>query len=273
MKINVIYPRSSFSFRLAVFDLVEGLRKKSVWMSFAWDEIQQRYRRSYLGLAWIVVSYLLFVAAIAIFFGGFSGLDGKKFTAHVALNYAIFNFLIASLSDGCDVFRSSRHWLKSSTLPHSIYVYKSIARSLFVLFINLCIAMIIVFLYADEIKIISLLSIPALIILIINAVWVQMILGYLASRYRDLTHFIQSISRVLFFITPVLWVFDERTGIVRQISNFNPFTHALEIFSAPLLGHYPSLLSWGVILSTTLCGFVVTIAVTTYAHSKLAFWL
>ncbi|MFN7056967.1 MAG: hypothetical protein ACK4SV_15525, partial [Hyphomonas sp.] len=67
-------------------DLYSGLKRTELWRAFAFDEIQQRYRRSRLGLAWVVVSYLIFVCAIAIFFGGFSSKQEMDFLAHVAVS-------------------------------------------------------------------------------------------------------------------------------------------------------------------------------------------
>lgn len=254
-------------------DLFGGMARVQLWSAFAWDEIQQRYRRSRLGLAWIVVSYLLFVGAIAFFFGGFSSMGGGRFTAYVAVNYAIFLFLLASLTDGCDVFRVATSWIKSTPLPHSIYVYKSIARALFVLVVNLIVAFVILAATDELPGPIALWSIPAFVVLLLNAVWVQIVFGYAAARFRDLTHLMQSITRVLFFITPILWVREERGGMIARVADFNPFTHALEIFSAPLLGSMPRQESWIFVGCLTVVGYVLAILVGGYGYRRLPYWL
>ena len=265
--------RAGFTPSLVVPDILTGLSKVSIWTGFAWDEIQNRYRRSRLGLAWIMVSYLIFVAAIAIFFGGFSALESGRFTNYVAVNFAIFNFLIANLTDGCDVFHKDRNWIKSSTLPHSVYIYKSIARSAFTFAISMVIALIIVELSGEKLSWIALWSIPAFFLILLNAVWLQYIFGYLAARFRDLTHFVAAITRILFFVTPIIWVRDEATGMRRLIADLNPFTHACEIFSAPILGRMPDPMSVQIMLGLTIFGFICVIIVGGYANRRLAFWL
>ncbi|MEM8634651.1 MAG: ABC transporter permease [Pseudomonadota bacterium] len=272
-EIEVIGSQSRFTPTFVIKDMFDGLGRVQLWSAFAWDEIQQRYRRSRLGIAWIVLSYLLFVGAIAFFFGGFSAKEGVSFTAYVAVNYSIFLFLLAALTEGCDVFRVSTNWIKSAPLPHSIYVYKSLARSLFVFFINLIAAFCILAWYGLLPGAKALLSIPAFLVLLVNAVWVQIVFGYVAARYRDLTHLVQSLSRILFFITPIIWVRDERSGLIGRVADVNPFTHALEIFSAPILGSYPRQESWIIIGLITIAGYLLAILVGGLSYRRLAYWL
>ena len=256
-------------------DLARGLSKTQLWLAFAADEVQQRYRRSRLGLAWIVISYLLFVAAISVFFGGFSEKGPAEFVAYVAVNYALFSFLVANLSDGCAVFRSNKTWISSMPLPHSIYVFKSVARALFVLVISACVAAGVLLLTGHLLEPVSWLAVPAFLLLLVNAVLVQTYLGYVTARFRDLEHLMQSLTRLLFFATPILWVRAEvPEGSLRGvIADFNPMTHALEIVSAPLMGHLPDPLSLRVMAVLTLVNFLLMLGASYVSHRRLPYWL
>ena len=268
-----IQARKPFSPSLALEDIVDGLSRVQLWSAFAWDEIQNRYRRSRLGLIWIVLSYLAFVGGIAIFFGGFSDLDSMRFIHYVAVNYAIFTFLVASLTDGCVVFKSSANWIKNSSLPQSIYVYKSVARSAFTFVVSMITALFVLFFTGHEFTQINLLAIPAFLLILLNAIWMQTILGYIACRIRDMEHLVSAISRILFFVTPIIWVRSEAGGIQKKISDLNPFTHALEIFSAPLLGYPPAPNSVWAMVAITVAGFLAVLLVGGYANKRLVFWL
>lgn len=256
-------------------DLGRGLSKTQLWFAFAADEVQQRYRRSRLGLAWIVISYLLFVSAISIFFGGFSQKGPSEFVVYVAVNYALFSFLVANLSDGCAVFRSSKTWVNSMPLPHSIYVLKSVARGLFVFGINAFVAAGVLLLTGHLLTPVSWLALPAFLLLLVNAVLVQTYLGYLTARFRDLEHLMQSLTRLLFFATPILWVRAEMPegSLRRTIADINPLTHALEIVSAPLMGHLPDPLSWRIMFLLTLINILVMLAASYLSHRRLPYWL
>ena len=272
---QVARTRYVFDPRVAFRDLLAGARQPALWIAFATDEIQQRYRRSKLGLAWIIISYVIFVATISLFFGNFSDLGHAHFTVYVAINFAIFMFLMGNITDGCAVFRVSKSWIKSAPLPHSIYVFKSIARSLFVFGINLAVALMILYIFGFQLHFLALLAIPALVVLLINAVLVQTTFGYIAARYPDVDHLMQSLMRILYFTTPVLWVRDEHTapGLRTTISELNPFTHALEIFSAPILGKMPDPKSWLIIGVLTLVMLVTTLVVTGFSHRRLPYWV
>lgn len=267
--------RTVFDPGLALSDIVAGARRPALWIAFASDEIQQRYRRSRLGFAWIVISYVIFVGTISLFFGNFSELGHKYFTVYVAVNFAIFMFLMGNITDGCAVFRVAKTWIKSAPLPHSIYVFKSIARSLFVFGINLLVAIGILYLFEYSLHPVALLAIPAFLVLLINAVFVQTTFGYIAARYPDVDHLMQSLMRILYFTTPVLWVRDEHTapGLRTTISELNPFTHALEIFASPIMGKMPDPKSWIIMGILTVVMFVATICVTAVAHRRLPYWI
>ncbi len=257
-----------------LIDLVKGWRMDEVWRAFAWDEIQNRYRRSIFGVAWIFLSFIIFVGGIAIFFGGFSSKDGVAFMAFVALGFSLFQFIISIITDGCNVFRLSATWIKSSTLPYSIYVYMSVSRSLFPFLIHIVTTIGGMAVFGQlELRWEALAAIPALAIIMLNAVPAQMLLGTIAARYRDITHLVTSITRILFFATPVLWVLEEQSGFRAKLAEMNPLTHYIEIFRAPLLGGEARALSWYVVIGCTLFLWITAIAVMAQLRRRLPFWV
>lgn len=269
-----VYSARANSGPLAVLrDLGEGFAMGPVWRAFAWDEIQQRYRRSVLGLAWIALSYLIFVLAISFFFGGFASLGARHFIQYVALGFAAFSFLIGNITDGCQVFQVAGSWIKSTPLPYSIYIYKSIARSLFPFAIQLVVAFGFMAALGWRPGWSALYAIPAVAIYLVNAVSIQMIFGLIAARWRDISHLVSAITRVLFFTTPILWVYAEQTGLRKTVAGINPLTHFLEIFRAPLLGEPVLAHSWQVALGVTAGGWVLAIFLASFMRRRLPFWV
>ena len=261
--------------RYGVFldDLRDAWALHPMWRAFAWDEVQNRYRRSRLGLAWIAVSYLLFVIGIGLFFGGFSRMDEGAFFAHVAIGYAIFTFVTAMLADGCQVFRQAKPWVRSMDLPYAVYVYKSVARGLFVFAVNGACAVIVLLIIGWRPSAAALLAVPALLVVMVTAVWVQYLLGLLAARFRDIGHLIGTLTRLLFFTTPILWVLEEREGAVRQIAMANPVTHFVEIVRAPLLGAPAPSASWAAVLVVSTLGIALTMFWVGREKDRLPFYL
>lgn len=256
-------------------DLMAGLARRELWLAFAADEVQNRYRRSRLGLIWIILSYSLFVAAITVFFGGFSQKGPAEFAAHMAVTYAMYSFLSSQITDGCSVFQSAKTWVSSMPLPRSVHVLKSVARGIFVFAISMIVAMVILIATGHVPGETALLAVAAFLVILVNGVFAQTYLGYLAARYRDLDHLMSSITRLLFFVTPILWVRSEQPvgSLRRTLADINPLTHALEIFTAPMMGRMPDINSWYVIFGLTLFNFAMMLIVSWFGYRRLAYWI
>ncbi len=254
-------------------DVLTGFKQWEVWQSFAWDETLSRYHRSMFGIAWILLGFAFFVAGVSFFFGSFARMGTGPFTVYVALGYATFQFLIANVVDGCAVFTGSSSWIKSSTLPYSIYVYKSLFRSLFPFLMQLIIAAVGIAYWGLPISWSALFVVPALFLFLINGVAIQYLFGLLAARFRDISHLVNTVSRILIFTTPILWVREEREGVIRLAADLNPMTHYIEIFRSPLMGTPGRALSWYVVLGCTVLVWTLAIFAASRMRKRLPFWI
>lgn len=233
-----------------IADILGGFRAGRVWRAFAWEEIKRRYRRSALGLLWIVIGYVAFVAAVALFFGNFNLTTAEKiktieqFATHVALGYAAFALITSNIQDGAAVFTSSSAWIKSVSLPYSVYALKNVARTLAPFVLQIASWLLFALAIGHAFKPVALLSFVAAAIIIFNAVAMQLFFGFLSARFRDIEHMVATILRVLLFMTPILWTYDGTSGISRILADFNPITHFVELFRAPLVGAAPTAMNW-----------------------------
>ncbi len=255
------------------YDLYHGFKMGPLWQNFALDEIQNRYRRSVLGLAWIGVSYLFFVLVIVLFFRGLSAADPLMFLVHVSIGFTAFTFMVGNITDGCDVYRSATAWIKSTSLPYSIYIYKSIFRSIFTFVIQIILAFAVIFIAGWRPQIGALMALPALLVYLVNAIWIQMLFGLFATRYRDISHLVSTVTRLLFFATPILWTLGQRGGMVQKIAYINPMTHYIEIFRAPIMGTPIIPHSWIIVIGLTLFGWAITIIASSFMSKRLPFWI
>lgn len=258
-----------------VRDVYDGLKRHHVWRAFAREKTKSRYNRSVLGLLWIIASYAVFVAGISIFFGGFSSKPKPEFTIYVALGYAMFQFLVASISDGSAVLTTSSSWIKSTDLPYSINVFKSLFRSLvpFCMQLTLAFALMLAFGTLQQLSWHTLIILSALAVFILCAVPLQYSLGLIAARYSDVSHAISAITRLLIFVTPILWVGEEAKGMRGLLADFNPKTHFLEIFRNPLMSMEVRPLSWVVVLGLTMGLWIAAGFTRRLMRQRLPFWI
>lgn len=275
MSTSVTVRRTARDREIAGFfgDLIDGLRMSDLWRTFAWDEIQQRYRRSLLGVAWIVIAYAMFVGGVSIFFSAFSREDGSFFLMHVAIGYAAFTFIAGNITDGCTVFTGARVWIQSIALPHSIHIYRSICRSIFTFALQFLVAAIIIVAAGWRPSLVNLMVLPAIAVLLLNAVAIQYLMGLISARYRDITHLVNSITRLLIFVTPILWIQTDLDNTRSNFADFNPVAHYVEIFRAPLMGLEPRPLSWIVVGVMTGLVWIAAAVMASRMRRRLAYWL
>lgn len=265
--------RASSGLLPVLIDLIKGAKKYPIWSAFAVEEIKNRYRYSGLGLVWIVLSFVILVFGLVVFFGGLSGEEGRRFTVYVSLGLVGYQFLMGSLTDACAVFVRSESWIKAVRLPYSIYIYSAILRGLLPLLMQLTTALIISFAVGWRPTQIALLVLPAIFVIVFNAVWVYLFLGIIAARFRDVQHLIGSLGRVLFFATPIFWSAESQSSLVVFISQFNPLTHFLEIFRAPLLGEMPSDQNIIVVTIITASGWVLALITAAIYKRRVPLWV
>jgi ABC-type polysaccharide/polyol phosphate export permease len=233
-----------------IADILGGFRAGRVWRAFAWEETKRRYRRSALGLLWIVIGYVAFVGAVALFFGNFNLETAEQiktieqFATHVALGYAAFALITSNIQDGAAVFTGSAAWIKSVSLPYSVYALRNVTRTLVPFVLQLASWIAFALMTGHRFEPVAWLSLPAVAVIVFNAVAMQLLFGFLSARYRDIEHMIATILRVLLFMTPILYTYEGTSGVTRMLADANPITHFVEIFRAPLVGQAPSAESW-----------------------------
>jgi ABC-2 type transport system permease protein/lipopolysaccharide transport system permease protein len=114
--------------------------------------------------------------------------------------------------------------------------------------------------------------IPGIVVVILNGVWMGMLFGLTSARFRDVPQIAASITQVLFFITPIIWMPDMLPDRALLL-DMNPAFHLLEIVRAPMLGALPDVESWFIAGTTTVLGWLVAITVYTIYRWRIAYWV
>lgn len=118
-------------------------------------------------------------------------------------------------------------------------------------------------------------SFLGLSLLIANGVWASYVFGMLGARYGDLGQILNSIMRIVFLATSIIWMpGDEmRCGAMDTLLTHNLVYHSVELVRAPLLGESPALLSWSVAIGFTGAGFFAAWFFKRHCARHLPFWL
>lgn len=241
----------------------------------AYQDIRIRYRRSVLGPLWITLSM-----AISVFSMGFlySHLFHHNmatyfpFLASGMLAWALISVLITDATEG---FISSTGLIKQIKLPYSVYVHRIVWRNFLIFFHNLLIfiPIVIIFHKTTHLNFNTLLLIPHLAILYINAFCYGLILAIICARYRDLPQLIKSLIQIIFFLTPVMWSPQLLPDEYQTLILCNPFYDFIELLRAPLIGTTLPGLEYAIIGITTLLGLGVSIILFSKYRARIIYWL
>lgn len=253
-------------------DLWEGLRNWRLWATLGWQDIRQRYRRSVLGPAWLVLSAAIWIGSLGLMFGALFRMNMAAFFPYVAAGVIGWTLISQMVSEGSAVFVQSKAIIESIGLPLSVQAYRAVFRNLIVYLHSLPILFVIDFLYPIPVNENLLLFPVGLALIVANGVWVALLLGILGTRFRDIQQIVLSMIQVVFFMTPIFWQI-ELLGRHSYVALVNPFFHFIEIIRAPLLGQAPMMLSYAVVCGITVIGFVVADAAFGKFRGRIHYWL
>jgi ABC-type polysaccharide/polyol phosphate export permease len=256
----------------ALQDIVEGIQRWELWVAMGIQGVKRRYRRSILGPLWLTLSLAIMVAVMSLLYGRLLNVPLDRYVPHLALGFIAWQFIQGVVSDGCNVFTSHKGWITSARWPLSLFVYKAVWENTLTMAHNALVYVGVAAIFRIFAGLPGLLLIPGLALVFINAIWMSLLFGALCARYRDIAPIVQSIMRVAFFVTPVIWM-PNQLGTRAHLALYNPFTYFIELIRAPLLGEVPPLLTWMLALAVTAVGCLITWLFYVRFRSRVPYWL
>lgn len=267
----------SKTFARAWGDLTAGFGKRELWLHLGWQDIKQRYRRSVLGPIWITIATGTMAVALGGLYSKLFKLELSEHLPYVTLGLIIWNLINAAIIEGADVFVANEGLIKQLPTPLSVHVYRLVWRQVLLFAHNIIIFVVIAIIFPQPWKWTDLTFIPALLLIVLNCVWVALVFGILATRYRDISPLLFSLVQLLFYMTPIIWndqaLRDQGAGGWAKIIEFNPLLHYVDIVRAPLLGADQELRHWIVVLVCTAIGWLAAAFAMRQYRARVAYWV
>lgn len=253
-------------------DIGRALREWRIWLSVAWSDLRLRYRRTWLNLGWVALSFALFALVKITIFGPLSGRPLEEYAAWLVGGFLVFRFVSNSIAGGSNVFTAGSRFILSEPLPLFLHPLKLMATNVMTFGFSTLAGIAICLAFGLFNPMFLAMWPIAVLVYAFNGVWASVIVGTLCTRHRDLMHFVGTVMQVLYFATPILWVPPE-TGFRATVALYNPFTHYIAILREPLMrGEIPWLSVWVVAGCTTVLA-VAGFLVFWRARRRIIFWL
>jgi ABC-2 type transport system permease protein len=266
------------SWRKAADDLIGGWKQRQLWGHLAWQDIRQRYRRSVLGPIWITISMAVTAVALGVLYAGLFQNDLSVQLPYILVGFIVWAFISGCISEGSEVFITNEGLIKQLPAPLSVHVYRLVWRQVLFFAHNMIVYAVMFVIFPQPLGWASLTVFPALVLLTVTGAWVALLLGIVTTRFRDMAPITQSLVQLLFFLTPIVWIYQDlldnpAVADRARLVEFNPLLHFIEIVRQPLLGEEQHLRHWIVVLVITVVGWALTFAVVRRFRSRVAYWV
>ncbi|HLQ58304.1 MAG TPA: glycosyltransferase [Gemmatimonadales bacterium] len=239
--------------------------------ALAWSDMRHRYVRSLLGPFWMSIQMAIMVAVLGSVIGHFSNASAVARLPMLALSLTAWTFLNSVVLDATTALQNSASLIKDRALPPVIFLLQCVFRQALFALHNTCVPLILwLFLVPKDFGG-AVAALPGLALFVVCTLGLSLVLGAMATRFRDLKPIIESSLTLAFLSSPIIWspeMIDQRSTVMR----LNPLTHLFAIWREPLsTGHVamPSVAYVLVGLSVLAVASVVTIA----RLRKAAFWI
>lgn len=253
-------------------DLLAAFKAYDLWSFLAWQDIKLRYRRSKIGPLWITLSMAIFCLTLGVVYSKLFKTDIREYLPFLSISFVIWGLIASLLGEFPNLYIDNAAYIKDIRINPFTVLFRVVARNVLVFAHN---ALIIfgIYIYFDLWPgATALLAIPGLVLVLLNLAAIGLTLSIVGARFRDVGQITQNLIQVLFFITPVIW-FPRLVSPDSWVLRANPFAYFLDLIRSPLLGSAPSMLSWGVALTTLILFTTVGVLLYRAKSSRIPFWV
>jgi ABC-2 type transport system permease protein len=205
------------------------------------------------------------------------------FLPYLAVGLITWQFLAGCINEGAEVFIRNEGLIRHLPAPLSVHVFRLVWRQLLFFGHNVVVWLALMLIFPPRAPrafgLSSLLAFPALAVLVLNGVWVAILIGIVATRYRDVPPVTASIVTLMFFMTPIVWDYQQlrstpgAVGERARLAELNPFLHFVEILRRPMIGESFEIRHWLVALAITVVGWAVALLVLRNYRARVSYWV
>lgn len=209
------------------------------------NQFKQRYRRSLLGMGWMLVGPLLNTAVLSVAFTAVFRSSITQYPVYVMIGLIVWNFFAQTTTLGVDAAITGSGLLQRVYLPRSVFVIATLGGALITMAIALVGLLIVILVSGASLYPTWLLLPPAIAILALFTLGVTLLVATLAVFVGDVAHMYQLLVQALFFLTPIVYPAEIVPLGLRWLVQLNPASALVALFRELLYqGQLPSLATW-----------------------------
>ncbi len=225
------------------FSSLQRLREnKFLFSELVKRDFKKKYKRTYLGMLWSILSPLLTLLVMRIVFTQFFGREMEHYTIYLFCGNIVYSFFSDATNGGMGSLMDNSSIFSKINVPKYLFLFSKIVSSLinfgltFVVFLLFCIIDGVTFTWSFF----SL--IYPIICLVIFNVGIGMILSALFVFFRDIQYLWSVFTMLLMYMSAIFYTIDGYSPFVQKLFHLNPIFVYIKYFrEAVLFGRLPSL--------------------------------
>lgn len=257
---------------LSLADLRQSLASWRLWTLLGWLEIRQRYARSRLGPFWLTISMGVMIASLGVVYGTLFGQKMNEYLPFLASSLVLWGLFSSTVMEGSVAYINSAPYIRQMATPKLIYILQVVWRNLIVLAHNFVIIIALLAIFGVKRWETLPAFVPALLVYVMNTMWIAMIVGLLSARFRDLPQIVSALLQVALYVTPIIF----RPDALNRFSfvvEWNPLAYLVDVVRSPLIGQLPQALTWEVTIGMAVIGWPIALFLTSRYLKRIPYWV
>jgi len=237
----------------------KSLREPEFWAYSSWLDIVTRYRRTRLGILWLVMPTATFLIVLGNIYSHLMGYPLEQYLPYLGVGYVCWRFMLQCINESSNTFRTHKAFIMDGRVRLTDFTLRAVAKPLFY-FAFAFIVVVGILAWSPAVHWINLASLfVTLPLLLLNMMWLSFCISLLGARYPDIGELINTLLVFGFLLTPILWHVEKfPLGTMRgTLARLNPAYHLIEMVRAPILGHVPEKTTLLAVALMTLVGWLV----------------
>ncbi len=216
-------------------DQITALKNWRVWWHLGMADVRNRFAKSFVGPAWILLNLAMWVGGMGIIYGTLFQQPLDTYLPFLTIGFVCWGFLSQTITDGGNAFVFAEGYIKQFTYPKQIYVLRVIVNASVPFMIGVLIFLSVTLAMGQPIGPGMLWVLPGLALVLIVAYLHAFIMAYASARFRDLPHGMTALLQVLMFVTPIFFTVETlaKRGL-DFVYKYNPLYYLIDVVRHPL---------------------------------------
>lgn len=220
-----------------VDEFVQLLRYRDLVVLMAGNILKNRYKRSMLGVVWMLLNPLLQTIVLAIAFGALFRSTLPHYPVYLLSGLLAWNFMTQTVQYAMGVMAGGGGLLKRIYIPRATYVVAVVGNGLVNFLISVLPLALIVLALQHPVGASWLFLPVSILVLTVFTLGLALLLSTASVFFTDSIDIYQIVIQAGFFLTPVMYPPSVLPESLDSWLRLNPFFSLIELFRTPIYGN------------------------------------